>query len=317
MNSTDADVDSVVVRLRPNPLTRMAHTISGAVLVVVALALADALTGLNYRTSTDASVIVTRPKVGAVNEALIVFPGYASDGTVVSKAFAPYLAKGQAMIVVRYAQREIDDQAVYRLIINQLNALAPHRVRILGGSLGGIVAARFLDRYMDGPARVRFGSVTLVLDTAPSGSHNIRRPQWVFSLCSWYRGGAISSAIWALISRLGSRPLPEPGADRAIIEDGNNANAWVGMPTLTTQASYLSSFGFREVSGIHDVVSHAVYLEARSPQDDPLVRVSESIADWRFVLPNLAVSTIATRRGDWHLPWTYRPRETLDAVNAA
>jgi len=89
------------------------------------------------------------------------------------------------------------------------------------------------------------------------------------------------------------------------------------MPALTTQAAYLGSFSSGEIRGIGDVVQRATYLEAESPQDDPLIRVNASISDWKKGLPELAVVTIATRMGSWHLPWTYRPRETLDAVNAA
>ena len=139
----------------------------------------------------------------------------------------------------------------------------------------------------------------------------------MFSLSSWYRGGPLSSVGAAFVSQFGSRPLAEPGADQAAIDEGNRRNAWVGTPALTTQAAYIAGFDPAEIPRIRGVVLRTVYLEATSAQDDPLVHVNEAIRDWKAGLPNLTVATIATREGAWHIPWTYRPQETLNAVNAA
>jgi pimeloyl-ACP methyl ester carboxylesterase len=284
---------------------------------MVAVLAVDSLAGLAYNTSTTVAVVVTKPPSGQVNEALVVFPGYAGPATPISHAFASHLGQQEAMIVVNYAQRGIDDEAIYRLVVGQLDLLQPQRVRILGGSMGGMVAVRFLARYAARPERTRFGRVVLVLDTAPSGPNRIRRPQWLFAVSSWYRGGPITSAIWTLISRWGDRPIPEPGADQSIIADGERENALVGTPALTTQAAYIDSFSPTEIPGIRDAVLRATYLKAQSAQHDPLVDVDASIADWTIALPNLTVTTIANRRGEWHLPWTYRPNETITVVNAA
>jgi hypothetical protein len=276
----------------------------------------DSLAGLAYHTSTDASIIVTLPRTGIVDEALVVFPGYASVGQAVSDAFRPFLNDNQAMIVIGYAQRGIDDQAIYRQVMDELTTLAPRRLRVLAGSMGGAVATRFLTRYSRSPDLQRYGRAVLVLDTAPSGPDTTQVPDWIFWMSSWYRGGPISSAGWALLSGFVSQPVPEPGANQEIIDEGNDGNAWLGLPAFTTQADYLGSFRAAEIPAVRSAVLRATYLRANPAQNDPLIRVDEAIGAWRTGLADLTVTTIATRHGDWHLPWTYRPRETLAAVNA-
>jgi hypothetical protein len=283
---------------------------------VCAVLAVDSLAGLAYHTSTDASIIVTWPRTGTVDEALVVFPGYASIGKAVSDAFRPSLNDNQAMVVVGYAQRGVDDQAIYRQVMDELATLAPRRLRILAGSMGGAVATRFLTRYARSADLHRFGKVVLVLDTAASGPGTAQVPQWIFWVSSWYRGGPVSSAGWALLSGFVAQPMPEPGANQEIIDEGNDGNAWLGLPALTTQADYLGSFRADEIPAIRSAVLRATYLRANPAQADPLIRVDDAIVAWKTGLPDLTVTTIATRQGSWHLPWTYRPRETLAAVNA-
>lgn len=294
---------------------RAQRAVLGPLAAAVAFLAADSLLGHGYHESTSASVIVTRPSTPIVDEALVVFPGYASDGDVVSRAFAPYMRDGQAMIVVDYAQRGVDDAAIFRLTMEQVRTLAPRRLRVFGGSMGGVVATRFLARYATSPDRERFGPVVLVLDTAPAGMDTIKRPHWLFSLSAWYRGGPLTSTGWALLSRFGVRPSPELGANHEVIDEGDHRNAWVGVPALTTQAEYLGTFRPDEIPQIRGIVLRGAYLQAASAGDDPLVRVDSAIARWKAGLPTLTIVTIPGRRGSWHLPWTYRPRETLTAAN--
>lgn len=289
----------------------------GTGIALIGVVVADGLLGLGYHPSTTVRVVVTPAASGSVDEALVVFPGYASDGTVISRAFAPHLNENQAMIVVDYAQRGVDDAAIYQAVVAELNALAPQHVRILGGSMGGIVASRFLYHYAGSSAHARFGDVVLVLDTAPGGARYTHRPQWMFDLAAWYRGGPLSSAMWAIVSRFGQRPPLEYGADQSVVDEGEDRGAWVGLPAVTSQAAYIATFNSSELPPIRRAISRATYLRADSAEQDPLVVVSQSIEEWQRGLSALTVTTVASREGGWHLPWIYRPRETLTAVNAA
>lgn len=288
-----------------------------SLVAVVVLFVVDVLSGLVYRTSADASLNVTDPQSGSTQELLVVFQGYAADCSATANALRPELSPTDAMVVLCYAERGIDDEQVFQLVIRQVERLEPQRIRVLGGSLGGLVAARFLARYGESPAFRTYGEVVLVLDTAPSGARTVRRPQWLFAVSRWYRGGLISSGIWYLTSGLGSQPEPQEGASLQVIQEGNRANAIVGMPALTSQAAYIASFDPTEISRITGVVSRVAYLEGDPPEADPMVDVDAAISDWRAAFPDLQVIRIASRLGEWHIPWTYRPKETLDAVERA
>src|ERR1035438_9890408 len=72
-------------------------------LVVVAfpvLLSLDALIGLAYRTNTTADVKISAPRSGTTRRTIVVFPGYAMPGSTLVKAFAPYVADDDAMVVV-------------------------------------------------------------------------------------------------------------------------------------------------------------------------------------------------------------------------
>lgn len=306
-------------RVRPaRRLPRRLWVVARAVaLTLIALLVTDLASGLVYRTSTDASLLVTESRSGRTNELLVVFGGYASDCTSISMAFGPELDDLTALAVLCYPERGIDDDQVANLVMEQVRELQPKHLRVLGGSLGGLVAVRFLARYSASPEESRTGPVVLVLDTAPSDSDTVRRPSWMFTLCDWYRGGVVSSGVWHVVSGLGRHPAAEPGADPEPIRQGNRANANIGVPALTSQAAYLASFRASEISSISGVVERVTYIEGNPSEADPLINVKSAIATWSRALPNLTVHELPERNGEWHVPWTYRPAETLAAVMSA
>ncbi len=284
---------------------------------ITSLLLADVVSGLVYRTSTAASAVVTQARSGRADELLVVFGGYASDCLSISRAFEPELDDRNAMVVLCYAERGVDDDDVFRTVMQHVEDLQPESIRVLGGSLGGLVAVRFLERYRDSPQAADLGPVVLVLDTAPSSSQTVRRPQWLFAVARWYRGGVISSAVWHLLSGLGERPDAEPDAATDVIRRGEQANASVGMPALTSQAAYLASFSSSELADVGDVVTSVTYLRAEHAHRDPLIDVHDATDEWSHALPGTKVVDLPERNGAWHVPWTYRPHETLEAVLAA
>lgn len=281
-------------------------------LAVTALLAADALAGLIYRTGTAASTFVVRPRSGTTKRLLVVFPGFIMPGEELTAAFAPHLEPDDAMVVVHYAERGLDIDDIYHHVMMQAARLNPGSVTIYGVSMGGMCAAQFLDLYHR--AEASYGAATLILDTAPSGAADIKRPGWLLAVSSWYRGGPLTTAVWALGSALGSEPEPEPGADRTVIAAARRRGAWAGMPAITSQAAYITRFARLCTEQQIDTPAHVAYLCAEA---DPLIRLGPAIRGWRRVFPGLEVMTVTGRQTRWHVPIIERPQETMRAISSA
>ena len=274
----------------------------------------DGLLGVFYSTSTEGRVIVTPSQSSVPRQAIVVFPGYVMSGQVLAEAFAPYLRADDAMLTVQYAQRGVDMDRLYQAVMVQLKRLAPSRLRIYGASMGGLCANEFLDRYArDGSP---YGEPVLVLDTAPSGTASIKRPGFSFGLASWYRGGPLTSLLWAWGSGLVASPPAEAGANRSLIARGRNAGEWAGMPALTSQAAFMGQLPPRPAFS-SKASARVVYLHGSNPQDDPLIRINRAVEDWRNTFPAMTVNVIRGRAGSWHIPLVERPRETMEALLGA
>jgi len=172
-----------------------------------ALLTVDALLGLTYRTNTSADVKIIVPRSGTAHRAIVVFPGYIMPGGPLGRAFSPYVSDDDAMVVVNYAERGVDVPDIYDKVMAALHKLRPVELRLYGASMGGMLSKLFLDHYRQGGAP--YGKVTLILDSAPAGRDNIKRPSFLFDLSSWYRGGPLTSAAWAAASTFGAKPPTE------------------------------------------------------------------------------------------------------------
>jgi pimeloyl-ACP methyl ester carboxylesterase len=274
----------------------------------------DALMGLAYRTNISADVKIIVPRSGTTHRAIVVFPGYVMPGGTLGSAFAPHVADDDAMVVVNYAERGVNVSQIYDKVMAALHTLRPVELRVYGASMGGMLSKRFLDRYRQ--AGTPYGKVTLILDSAPAGRNNIKRPSFLLDVSCWYRGGPLSSAVWAAVSEFGTMPPTEDDARQDIVRVARLAGAWVGMPALTSQACFIAKFAPLKDGELLDVAQQVVYLQGYSPDDDPLVRISDAIAGWRVAFPNLMVITVQGRNGRWHLPLVEYPRETVRAMIA-
>jgi hypothetical protein len=278
------------------------------------LLIVDAMLGIAYRTNTSADVRIIVPRSGTTHRAIVVFPGYIMPGDILGRAFAPYVADDDAMVVVNYAERGVNAQQIFGNVMSALNTLRPVEVRVYGASMGGMLGKSFLDHYRQ--AGAPYGKVTLVLDSVPASRNNVKRPSFLLDVSCWYRGGPLSSAVWAVISELGDKPPIEDGTPQDIVSAARHAGAWVGIPAVTSQACFIAKFGPLKESELVDVAQQVIYLQGNPPDDDPLVRISDSITDWRVAFPNLIVTTVQGRNGRWHLPLMEYPRETVRALIA-
>jgi pimeloyl-ACP methyl ester carboxylesterase len=279
-----------------------------------ALLILDGLLGLAYRTDTTAHVSVIMARSGKTHRAIVVFPGYLMPGATVGRAFAQYVGVEDALVVVDYAERGVNPAQIYDEVMAALRGLRPTELRIYGASMGGMLGKLFLDRYRQ--AGTPYGKVVLILDSAPAKTSNIRRPGLLLHLSCWYRGGPLSSVAWALANEVGSKPPIDAATRPDLVRSSRNAGLWVGMPAATSQACFIARFDPLIKGELLDVAQQVVFLHGFSPNDDPVVRISEAIAAWRVAFPKLVVVTVQGRAGRWHLPLVEYPRETVSAMNA-
>ncbi|HZM84261.1 MAG TPA: hypothetical protein VFC19_51740 [Candidatus Limnocylindrales bacterium] len=290
-------------------LTAILQTSFYVAAVVSGLLVADSVAGVWYRTNTSAQLHITAG-CARVDQLVVIFPGFAMPGEMVSMAFAPLLGSVEAMAVVQYAERGIDMDDICCQLVSEIDRLRPMRLRVYGASMGGMCAADFLDRYCRKTRRVN--DVTLILDTSPSGIYDIRLPRTCIP--AWYRGGPLSSLLWRLWCQFYRFAPSEPGVDRQVVTIAHRAFGSTGMPTLTSQAHYIRSFSMhhREKGGAFS--GRTVYLRGNPSGGDPVIAIDLAIAGWRSALPNLQLAEFKERLDIWHVPIIERPRETLKMI---
>ncbi|WP_147339572.1 alpha/beta hydrolase family protein [Actinomadura spongiicola] len=272
--------------------------------------MADTLAGLAHRTGTDVGVVRVDARSRATETLIVVFPGFIMPAAEVAQAFAPHLRANVGLLVVQYADRGVDPSRIHAALLPEINRLRPYNLVFYGASMGGMCAYDFLLRAKHELP----GTPGLVLDTAPASVEDVRRPGWSFWLASRYRGGPLASGVWNALSRLPvSRPTPEVDADASLIVRSRSRSAKVGMPAITSQAAYIGGFRLRHT----DLTGRIHYLRANPATQDPLIKVDQAIIHWRAVHPSLKVSSISSRRGDWHIPLVERPAETVAAILAS
>jgi hypothetical protein len=279
-----------------------------------ALFAVDSLLGIAYRTDTNAHVVIIGPRSGATRRAIVVFPGYVMPGGPLSRAFAPYVGDHDALVVLNYAERGVNVSQIFETVMTALDNLQPVELCVYGASMGGMLANGFLNRYLH--AGARYGKITLILDSAPASRNNVKRTPVLLDLACWYRGGPVSSAAWAAASTFMAKPPIDDDALPDTVRDAHHAGAWAGTPAVTSQACFIARFAPPVAGELLAVAQHVVYLQGSSPDDDPVVRISDAIAGWRVAFSNLGVITVPGRKGRWHLPLVEAPRATVAAILA-
>ncbi len=291
------------------------HLIAWSALAAVpGLLIVDAVTGLAYRTGTDAEVRIVTPRSGSTNRAIVVLPGYIMSGAILGAAFAPYIDDSDAMVVVSYAERGVDPSQIFGKVMAAIGTVKPHALIVYGASMGGMVGALFLDRYRQ--AGAPYGPLTLIFDSSPAGRASVKRSSFLFDASCWYRGGLLSSAVWALASGLSSKPPVDPTAQPQLVSAAHHFGAWVGMPAITSQACFIGKFTPPDNLRQAGLVRKVEYLQGSNPSDDPLIRILAAISLWRGAFPDLEVVTVPGREGRWHLPLIESPQGTAQTIDS-
>jgi pimeloyl-ACP methyl ester carboxylesterase len=285
----------------------------GSSLAVIVLIVVDVLGSLFYRTGSEAHVTVIGPRSGVTRRAIVILPGYLMPGQLVGEAFAPYIGPDNALVSVDYAERGVSVDDIYTRVRVQLDKLRPAQLTFYGASMGGMVSVLLADRYrQDGQP---YGPPALILDSAPAARDDLKRPELLFPISCVFRGGPLSTVVWAVASSFGAKPPVEDGASRALADAAHHRGAWAGTPAAATQACFIGRF--RPPQHATALVSRVVYLQTRSAAEDPVVRIPQSINHWRAVFPHLSVVMLSGRAGKWHLPLVEQPRETVAAILSA
>lgn len=281
---------------------------------MLGLMTSDAILGFFYRTGVEAKIEIIGPRVGVAQRAIVIFPGYVMPGTIVGKAFAPYIQEDDALVVVTYAERGIDPDGIYDKVSSALFTLKPTEVILYGASMGGMLAKLIADRYQR--AGVPFGKLVIILDSAPAERADVKRPGWLFDVGCWYHGGPLSTALWATVSYLGGKPPTEPDVDLTLVQKARLGGAWAGMPAATTQGCFIGRFQPLIDSELTGVARRVIYMHGKPPSDDPIIQISQAITHWQTAFPELMDVAIEERPGRWHLPLVERPRETVEKITA-
>lgn len=282
--------------------------------VLPALLAVDTLLGLGYNTNTRAGITVTRSRSGTVRRAIVVFPGYIMPGDTLSRAFAPFVADDDALVVVSYAQRGVNPAQISAAVLRSLQTVKPRELLVYGASMGGMLSTFFLDRYRK--AGAPYGKVTLVLDSAPATGADVKWPELVLATSCCYRGGPVSSVVLAIVNALTPKPPLGAGANPAIVRVARQEGAWAGMPAASSQACFVYRFYPPDRPELADVVDHVIYLRGDTPASDPVVRTTQAIAKWQRTFPGLRVVTVQGRNACWHLPLVEYPLATVRAMTS-
>jgi pimeloyl-ACP methyl ester carboxylesterase len=282
--------------------------LSVAALVTIA---ADVGSSFVFHTGTNSSIITLSARSGVTERVFVILPGYVMSGSITARAFYPFLGPTDGLIGVDYAQRDINSAEIFRRVRDAIRTLNPRQVILYGASMGGQIAADIaLGLGREGSP---FGRPVLVLDSAPRTPEDIRRPQWMLWTSCHSSGGAISSLAWAGISALQAKPPVQAGSAQVAAEAWHYG-MWVGTPALTSQGCYLSHP--KALPPSLDVQS-VVFLTGEHPEQDPLIRISQAVANWRSTFPQMTVAVVSGRDAKWHLPLAEQPSETVKALLTA
>lgn len=246
---------------------------------------------------------------------LLVFPGYAADCQAISTSFQVHLQSGEALVVLCYPNTDFTDAQIFNTVFPIVKRNEGAEIVALGGSMGGLAAMAFLSQLSHIQESNQAWNVKLILDTCPAGKSTLRAPIDAILNANWYPGGGVSSLAWAAAQAI---PREDPARDstsnEVAIRDGNSYHQWIGTPALAAQARYINDFRLSG-HGFSQAPAHTVYVEAADADRDPLVNVRPSIDAWREVIPDLEVRVLNERRGEWHIPWTYRPKEIMTIIH--
>ena len=287
---------------------RVWFTVVIVVSLIVALLAIDLASSLVYRTNQSATLSVLPGGTEHPSFAVVVFPGFAMSGELAAKSLKEHLPSDTIVLGVSYAERGVDLDAISQSVLAELKRLRPSHVYFYGASMGGLVADYVTNMYSFERAGSDF---SLILDTAPAGPQDVRRPQVLLAASCYYPGGIISSWLWSLAARTAPH-VPLSGANTSLAQEGRAYGESVGTPALTSQACFIKSA--KPISTKSGRFRTFYAQAADASEQDPLVDTGSAIRNWLAAFPDIVELTIQGRKGTWHVPLIERPSDTAEVV---
>lgn len=289
-----------------HPLVRIAAlTVACLTAAVPAL---DLVSSLVYRTNQSATLRVLPSGRDRPSSAVVIFPGIGMSGALAAESLRGHVPADTVVLGVNYAERGVHLDAISQSVIAELNRLQPSHVYLYGASMGGLVADYVANKYALHRAAY---DVSLILDTAPAGPHDVRWPQALLAATCYYPGGVISSWIWSLVAQRAPR-VPLSGTRLSLVQQGREYGESVGSSALASQACLIRS---AKPMSTGPRRFRAFYAQAAAaPEQDPFVDTKSAIRNWRAAYPGITELSIPGRNGTWHVPLIERPIDTAEVL---
>lgn len=272
--------------------------------LTVALLVIDIASSLVYRTNRLATLSVLPINSDHPSSAVVIFPGIGMSGELAAESLREHLSADTVVLGVSYAERGVDLDAISQSVLAELSRLQAGHVYFYGASMGGLVADYVANKYS---LKRSDDDFSLILDTAPAGAQDVRRPQFLLAATCYYPGGIISSWLWSLAAHRAPN-VPLSGTHLSLAEQGREYGESVGTSALTSQACFVKS---AKPIPTESRRFRTFYVQAAgAPEQDPLVDTRSAIRNWRTAYPEITELPILGRNGAWHIPLIERPSDT-------
>lgn len=277
---------------------------------VAALLVFDQLFSRTFLTRSRNSRIVTIAGQRAGARKWVVLKGF-------SNPFEPFIEGMKViiddpMLIVHYGT-DSDEEKLFESILSELRKLhGPNKLALYGHSRGGHVGRRFLKWYEQQGSPV--GPICeFFMDCTPGDFHSLPIPPWAVKLAriflKAYRGGPLLALVVALGNWYSRLVMPAPlddTVDRALYRRYARGLMWYNnRGWVFEMASMLDE---RLPSAPQKTHARVIYIAAKDPSRDKLVRQEVSIRQWPIVFPHMTVRTEENIGHAWPLeqPTTYR-----------
>jgi pimeloyl-ACP methyl ester carboxylesterase len=223
----------------------------------------------------------------------IVLPGFSNPSRYLGQGMQRILGSYGPMLVLHHATT-VNFDRIYDAIMVKLDELnSPRELTIYGHSMGGQLGEQFLERYeregsIYGPVRELF------LDCSPGSARSLPAPEWLKSFLRGafkiYWGGPLLALIVALGNLVSRFKVPAPlskGADAMLYRHYARGLMWFNNRAWVAQMRYMLNYKLpaKPVA----TSARVIYIGAKDPARDGLVRQRVSIPEWQQVHPGLNV----------------------------
>lgn len=201
--------------------------------------------------------------------------------------------RDESMLVIHYGL-DPNESVLFDRILEGLRTLGgPRDIAVYGHSRGGQIGRRFLKWYenLGSP----YGHIReLFLDCTPGNSDSLPAPHWVIwimrGFLKVYRGGPLLALCVAAGNLYSRQKMPAPlddMADSALYKRYARGLMWYN--NRAWRLEMLSMLNEELPTTPQQTDARVIYIGAKDPERDKLVRQSIAIQQWRVVYPQMII----------------------------